>query len=88
MPWARVKVRAGGDTQIGEVMGGGSYLSQSDLRLHFGLGSSVKVERVEVAWPSGASQVFLNVPADKFYEIEEGKDQIRLQKLLPHRVAR
>jgi hypothetical protein len=84
---ARVKVQAGGMTQIGEVMGGGSYLSQSDLRLHFGLGASPRAEQVEIIWPRGLHQAFQNVPADKFYEIEEGKDQLRLQKFVPHRIA-
>ncbi|MGA2606516.1 MAG: CRTAC1 family protein [Terriglobia bacterium] len=84
---ARVKLRAGGMTQIGEVMGGGSYLSQSDLRLHFGLGGSARAEQVEVVWPSGLRQVFPNVPADKFYEIEEGKDQLRLQNFVRHRIG-
>jgi hypothetical protein len=50
---ARVSVMAGGRTQIDEVRSGGSYLSQNDLRLHFGLGEA-KTAKVEVVWPSGA----------------------------------
>jgi enediyne biosynthesis protein E4 len=54
---ARVSVTAGGRTQTGEVRSGGSYLSQNDLRLHFGLGGARAVDRVEIRWPSGALQV-------------------------------
>ncbi len=77
---ARIRVRASGISQIREVAGGGSYLSQSDLRAHFGLGQSASAESVEVWWPSGVRQVFRNVVADKFYVIEEGKDQLEIQK--------
>jgi hypothetical protein len=78
---ARLKLRAGSLTQVHEVSAGGSYLSHSDLRAHFGLGSSTRAETVEVWWPSGLRQVFSNVEADKFYLIEEGKDQLASQPL-------
>jgi hypothetical protein len=45
------------------------------------------VELIEVAWPSGLHQAFRNVPADKFYEIEEGKDQLRQQKFVRHPIG-
>ena len=51
---ARVVVEAGGARQVGEVKSGGSYLSQSDLRLHFGLADAARVDRVEVRWPDGS----------------------------------
>jgi enediyne biosynthesis protein E4 len=73
---ARVRVVAGGTSQIREIAGGGSYLSQSDLRAHFGLGKALTVETVDVQWPSGLHQVFHNVEADKFYVLEEGKEQL------------
>jgi predicted NUDIX family NTP pyrophosphohydrolase len=76
---ARVRVVTGSVAQIREIAGGGSYLSQSDLRAHFGIGKAIRAERVEVKWPSGQSQVFQDLDADKFYLIEEGRDQIRLQ---------
>jgi enediyne biosynthesis protein E4 len=60
-------------TQMREISGGGSYLSQSDLRAHFGLGKATTVESVEVVWPSGSTQVFRDLAVDKFYIIEEGK---------------
>jgi len=80
---ARIRVQAGGISQIREVAGGGSYLSQSDLRANFGLGGATRAEIVEVKWPSGRQQVFKQVEADKFYLIEEGKEQIGLQKFSP-----
>jgi len=77
---ARIRIVAGGLSQIREIAGGGSYLSQSDLRANFGLGKATRVESVEITWPSGQRQVFHNVEADKFYLIEEGKDQLQMQK--------
>jgi hypothetical protein len=71
---ARVRIVAGGVSQIREIAGGGSYLSQSDLRANFGLGKAARVETVEVQWPSGQKQTFRNLDADKFYLIEEGKE--------------
>lgn len=78
---ARVRVVAGGITQIREIAGGGSYLSQSDLRAHFGLGKAMKADVVEVQWPSGQKQSFRDIEADKFYLIEEGQSQIGLQHI-------
>jgi hypothetical protein len=70
---ARVTVRAGPATQMHEVHGGGSYLSQSDLRVHFGLGALATVPALEVRWPGGASERFTDVAADQILVIEEGK---------------
>jgi hypothetical protein len=78
---ARVRVVAGGISQIREIAGGGSYLSQSDLRANFGLGKATRAETVEVQWPSGQHQVFRNVEVDKFYLIEEGRQEIGQQQL-------
>jgi hypothetical protein len=77
---ARIRVVAGGLSQIREIAGGGSYLSQSDLRANFGLGKATRAETVEIRWPSGLQQVFHNVDGDKFYLIQEGSDQLGLQK--------
>lgn len=79
---ARVTVRAGGVQQIGEVRGGGSYLSQNDLRLHFGLGGALKMESVEIRWPSGKVETLKDVSADSIYKIVEGEG-IRDTKPLP-----
>jgi len=79
---ARIRIRAGGISQMREIYGGGSYLSQSDLRANFGLGASTKIDAVEISWPSGLKQTFKDIEADKFYLIEEGKDDIRRQKFV------
>ena len=76
---ARLKLTTGGITQIREVAGGGSYLSQSDLRAHFGLGGAARVDRLEISWPSGLQQTFRDFPADQFYSIQEGKDELARQ---------
>jgi enediyne biosynthesis protein E4 len=76
----RVRVVAGGLAQIREVAGGGSYLSQSDLRANFGLGAATRVDAVEVNWPSGKKQTFHDLAADRFYRIDEGKNQLSLQQ--------
>jgi hypothetical protein len=70
---ARIFVTAGGVRQMDEVRSGGSYLSQSDTRLHFGLGSASRVDKLEIRWPDGSSQVFQDVAADRFYQIREGQ---------------
>ena len=70
---ARVTVHAAGMTQFDEVRGGASYLSQNDLRLHFGLGSATKLDAVEVRWPTGKTESFKDVAVDKVYSITEGQ---------------
>ena len=68
-----VKVTAGDLVQTDEVRSGGSYLSQNDLRLHFGLGQHARAEKIEVTWPSGAKEALANLAADRFYVVQEGK---------------
>ncbi len=69
---ARISVRTTGPPQMQEVLSGGSYLSQSDLRLHFGLGSAARMGEVDVRWPDGKQQSFHDVAADSFYRLREG----------------
>ena len=69
---ARVKVAAGDLAETDEVRSGGSYLSQNDLRLHFGLGDRRHVDKVEISWPSGAAEFLTNLEADRFYCVKEG----------------
>ncbi len=76
---ARIKITAGATTQIREIAGGGSYLSQSDLRANFGLADATTISTVEITWPSGAHQSFQNVPADHFYQITESSPKLALQ---------
>jgi enediyne biosynthesis protein E4 len=69
---ARVTVTAGDLVQFNEVRSGSSYLSQNDLRLHFGLGAHTTIDAVEIAWPSGAKETYKNLPADFIYKVVEG----------------
>jgi enediyne biosynthesis protein E4 len=68
---ARVRLTAGGMTQTAEVRSGGSYLSQSDLRLHFGLGTATRIDRVEIDWPSGAKTDRRNLEVNRLHVLEE-----------------
>ena len=78
---ARIRVTSGGISQIREIEGGGSYMSQSDLRASFGLGTARSADKVDVIWPTGEHQVFQNVAANKFYRIEEGKNELEMQNI-------
>jgi enediyne biosynthesis protein E4 len=70
---AKVFVTAGGARQRGDVFSGGSYASSSDQRLHFGLGTANKVDRVEIHWPSGTKEEVIVPAVDRIYTIVEGK---------------
>jgi len=80
---ARVKVTTGDLVQTEEVRSGDSYLSQNDLRLHFGLGKHRMADKVVVLWPSGATDTLTNVAVDRFYCVEEGKGIVPCQKIRP-----
>jgi hypothetical protein len=67
-----VTLKAGDVTQTAEVRSGCCYLSQSDLRLHFGLGSSPRVDFLQVRWPSGVTEEFLPPAANRVVELVEG----------------
>jgi enediyne biosynthesis protein E4 len=69
---ARVAVTAAGRTRVAARFGGGSYQSASDQRLHFGLGTAVATERVEVTWPSGRRITYQGLAADSAYRLREG----------------
>jgi hypothetical protein len=71
---ARARITAGSATQVQEVRGGGSYYSQNDLRLNFGLGGAAKVDRIEVRWPNGKEQVWTDVKANQILTLTEGAD--------------
>jgi hypothetical protein len=69
---ARVRAIAGDMVQLGEVISGGSYLSQNDLRIHFGLGEHQRVDKAEILWPDGKVETLTNLAADRFYYVREG----------------
>jgi len=70
---ARVTLEAAGHRQTDVVMSGGSYYSQNDLTLYFGLGTAKTVDRLEVRWPSGKVEHWTQVPANQRLRITEGQ---------------
>ena len=73
---ARVRVTAGDLVQLDEIRSGGSYLSQNDLRLHFGLGTHERVDKAEILWPDGTIEPLANLNADRFYKVRQGSGVI------------
>jgi hypothetical protein len=69
---ARVRCIVSGMRLEDEVRGGGSYISQNDLRVHFGLGRTTRVEGVLVRWPSGAVERWSDIAADQILTLKEG----------------
>ncbi len=70
---AVVTVEACGQKQTDAVRNGGSYLSRNDPRLHFGLGTCTKIDRVSVAWPDGTKQEVGGVAVNQYLKVEEPK---------------
>ena len=77
---ARVQVTTGETTQLQEIRSGGSYLSQSDLALHFGLGAAGHADKVVVIWSNGTTQVFTNVAADHFYRLKQSEKLVTVDQ--------
>jgi len=77
---SRVIVEAEGRRQIQEVRSGGSFCSQSDLRLHFGLGRAREATRVQVKWLGGGQEIVEHVPVDRLVVIHEGKGIVSQEK--------
>ena len=80
---ARIKMVAGGMTQTEEIRSGGSYLSQNDLRVHFGLNTATNIDSVEIRWPSGKIETLKNLDADRFYCVLEGRGIVSPEKIRP-----
>ncbi len=74
---ARVIAQVVGRKLLRTIDGGGSYLSASDMRVHFGLGAATAVDRVEVRWPSGKVEERLNLPVNTTLEWIEGDGPAR-----------
>lgn len=83
---ARVRLTSGGVTQTEEIHSGGSYLSQNDTRVHFGLGTATKIDSVEILWPSGKVDKLSGLAADKFYYLLEGQGSVTADKVRPAKV--
>jgi enediyne biosynthesis protein E4 len=73
---ARILVKAGSRTLVDEVRSGSSYISNSDMRVHFGLGAAAKIEWVEVHWPSGLTERFTGLAADAVQTVKEGSGTV------------
>lgn len=80
---ARIKVTTGKIVQTEEIRSGSSYLSQNDLRVHFGLGKAEKVDSIEIRWNSGKVETIKDVAADKFYAVLEGEGIVPADKIRP-----
>jgi len=78
---AQVTVIAGSLIQSDEVRSGGSYMSQNDLRLHFGLAEHVQADRVEITWPSGAKETLKDLAADRLYCVLEDSGVVPCAKI-------
>jgi len=85
---ARLKLVAGGMTQTSEIPSGGSYLSQHDLRVHFGLDKATTIDSLEIRWPSGKVETITKLEADKFYSILEGEGIVPAEKIRPNSAAK
>ena len=73
---AKVKVVSGDLVQLDEVRSGGSYISQNDLRLHFGLEKRASVDLIQVRWPSGTIDKVTNAGVNRIVTIKEGQGKI------------
>lgn len=69
---ARIRMKAAGRTFLDEVRSGSSFISNNDMRVHFGLGSVTKIDWVEVRWPSGLVERFEDLGVDSFHTLKEG----------------
>jgi hypothetical protein len=69
---AQVTLEQDGDKHQKEVRSGDGFISQSDLRVHFGLGKAAKASRVVIRWPNGLVETLNDLPANRFYIVREG----------------
>jgi len=67
--------------QVDEVRSGGSYYSQNDLRLHFGLDKAEIVNSIEIRWPSGQVDTWKSLAANKLYVLAEGGKLMKTETL-------
>jgi len=69
---AAVTLEQGSDKREQEVRSGGGFISQNDLRLHFGLGNAERAEKIVIRWPSGLVETLKDLQANQFYVVREG----------------
>ena len=80
---AQLKLTTASQIQRREVKAGSSYLGQNDQRQHFGLGATTRVDRLEVRWPSGTTDVLQNIEANQIITIREGDGIIAARPFAP-----
>src|SRR5207237_9692654 len=69
---ARITLKVGKRKLVDEVRSGSSYISNSDMRVHFGLGAATKIDDLQIRWPSGLVEQFANVSVDSIHTLREG----------------
>ncbi len=69
---AKITLKVGARSLVDEVRSGSSFISNNDMRVHFGLGASAKIDGVQVRWPSGLLEEFGNLSADAIHTLKEG----------------
>ncbi len=74
---AKVFLTVNGIRQRADVFSGGSYASSSDPRIHFGLGSATKIDKLEIVWPDGKKEQILAPPVDQIVTVTEGRADVR-----------
>ena len=70
-------------TQTVKIRSGGGYLSQNELRWHFGLSTAAKIDHIEIRWPSGKLDTLMDLPADQFYSVLEGTGVVPAERICP-----
>jgi len=85
---ARVQVIAGDLSQVQEVRSGGSYLSQNDLRLYFGLGRHTRADKIVITWSDGEKETITGLAADHYYSILQGVGIVPAARITPRAPAK
>jgi enediyne biosynthesis protein E4 len=82
---ARVTLEQSGDKYQKEVRSGDGFISQSDLRIHFGLGKAIKAEKIVIRWPNGLVETLTDLAANQYYIVREGSgvDSKRVRGISP-----
>jgi hypothetical protein len=78
-----VTIKTGEIVQTEEIRSGTSYLSQNDLRIHFGLGKAIKIDSIEIRWTSGKVETIKDVAIDNFHAVFEGEGIVPFDKIRP-----
>jgi hypothetical protein len=69
---AQVTLEQNGDKYQKEIRSGGGFISQSDLRVHFGLGKAEKAKKIVIRWPNGLLETLKDLEVNRYYVVREG----------------